>query len=117
MWKASLQGFLGWNALTRMAGSGSDMQRLGGSSGYFDLSFTSSVIQEARQRPGKMTREAIKRLYRQPRWTTAHLEPVDDLLNSVRGGLSMLPLGSVRQPPSQLPSVHKDQLLGPKGRA
>ncbi|MEH6501595.1 MAG: Hpt domain-containing protein [Pseudoalteromonas distincta] len=108
--EASLQGILGLERADPMAGSGSDMQRLAAAQ---DMTLVhQQVIQEARNAL-EMTREAIN-AFIASQWDHAQLEPVDDLLNSVRGGLSMLPLERAAATVGSCRQYIKDQLLGPK---
>ncbi|PKM29532.1 MAG: hybrid sensor histidine kinase/response regulator [Gammaproteobacteria bacterium HGW-Gammaproteobacteria-11] len=85
--EASLQGILGIERSDNSAAN-SDMQRLAAAQ---DMTLVhQQVVQEARNAL-EQTREAIN-AFIASQWDHSQLEPVSDLLNSVRGGLAMLPL-------------------------
>ncbi len=92
--EASLQGIAG---LERQDGSdaatGEEAQRLAVARDM--LHVQQQVVTEARNAL-EQTREAINAFIAN-QWDHAHLAPVDDLLNSIRGGLAMLPLERAAQ--------------------
>jgi chemosensory pili system protein ChpA (sensor histidine kinase/response regulator) len=89
--EASLHGILGMERErgdTKGGALENDMQRLAAAQ---DMGLVHrQVVQEARNAL-EQSREAIN-AFISSQWDHTQLEPVDDLLNSVRGGLEMLPL-------------------------
>ena len=86
--EASLQGILGLERSDQADGLDGDMQRLAAAQDIAQVH--QLVVQEARNALEE-TREAINAFIAN-QWDHRQLEPIDDLLNSVRGGLSMVPL-------------------------
>ncbi|WP_373184416.1 Hpt domain-containing protein [Halopseudomonas sp.] len=111
--EASLHGILGMERERSKApgsGQGSDMQRLAAAQDM--VLVHRQVVQEARNAL-EQSREAIN-AFIVSQWDHSQLEPVDDLLNSVRGGLEMLPLERCAAIIGNCRRYVIDQLLTPK---
>ncbi|WOD11120.1 Hpt domain-containing protein [Pseudomonas sp. NyZ704] len=108
--EASLQGILGIERNDPGNAGGTDMQRMAAAQDM--VLVHQQVIQEARNAL-EQTREAIN-AFIASQWDHAQLEPVSELLNSVRGGLGMLPLERAAATVRSCRQYINDQLLGPK---
>ncbi|MFO7703808.1 MAG: Hpt domain-containing protein [Halopseudomonas sp.] len=109
--EASLQGILGLERNNEGAGArDADVQNLAAAQNMTLVH--QQVIQEARNAL-EQTREAIN-AFIASQWDHTQLEPVSDLLNSVRGGLSMLPLTRAAATVGSCRQYINERLLGPK---
>lgn len=111
--EASLHGILGMErerSNTPGTSQDTDMQRLAAAQDM--VLVQRQVVQEARNAL-EQSREAIN-AFIASQWDHAQLEPVEGLLNSVRGGLAMLPLAQAAAIIGNCRRYLVEQLLTPK---
>src|SRR5690554_7161390 len=87
--EASMHGILAMERMNEQAAAGGQLSTTGAL-----LQVQQQVVLEARNNL-EQTREAIS-AFVAGQWDYSHLEPVDELLTSIRGGLAMLPLKRAR---------------------
>src|SRR5690606_33835141 len=83
--EASMHGILAMERMHDQGAAGGQLSTTGAL-----LQIQQQVVVEARNNL-EQTREAIS-AFVAGQWDYSHLEPVDELLTSIRGGLAMLPL-------------------------